>query len=67
MTKYKVEVNEKECIGCGACTVACNNFVMKGNVAKPVKDIIEQADFKANKEAEEGCPVSAITVKKIEE
>jgi ferredoxin len=67
MTKYKVEVDERTCIGCRACTVACDNFAMKGDKAQPVREIIDQADLKANKDAEEGCPVSAITVKKIEE
>ena len=67
MTKYKVEVDENTCIGCRACNVACDNFTMKGDKAKPVKDIIEQPEFKANKDAEEGCPVGAIKVTKIEE
>ena len=67
MTKYKVELDEKTCIGCGACTVACDNFILSGNKAKAVKDVIDQSEFKANKEAEEGCPVTAIVIKKIEE
>ncbi len=67
MAKYTVEVDPKLCIGCGACTVACDNFVMNGDKAKANNSTIEQADFKANKEAEEGCPVSAIIIKKIEE
>ncbi len=67
MTKYKVEVDEKTCIGCSACTVACDNFIISGDKAKPVNDTIEQADFKANNEASESCPVQAITVKKIED
>jgi ferredoxin len=67
MTKYKVELDERTCIGCMACTVTCDNFVSAGDKAKVVKDVIEQADLKTNKEAEESCPVSAITVKKIEE
>jgi ferredoxin len=67
MTKYKVEVDPKVCIGCGACTVACDNFTMNGDKAKPVKDIIDQSELKCNKEAEEGCPVQAISVKKIED
>ncbi|MGV8086331.1 MAG: ferredoxin [Candidatus Woesearchaeota archaeon] len=67
MTKYKVEVDEKTCIGCGACTVACDNFALNGDKAKPIKEIIDQSEFKANKEAEEGCPVSCISIKKIEE
>jgi ferredoxin len=67
MTKYKVELDENVCIGCRACTVVCDNFVPKDDKAKVVNATIEQADFKVNKEAEEGCPVGAISIKKIEE
>jgi len=67
MAKYKVELDEKNCIGCMACTAACENFVPHGSKAKVVKEIIDQSELKSNKEAEEGCPVSAVTIKKIED
>jgi ferredoxin len=67
MTKYKVELDANTCIGCRACTVACDNFVPAGDKAKVVNATIEQADLKLNKEAEEGCPVGAIKITKIEE
>jgi len=67
MTKYKVELDENTCIGCRACTVICDNFVPKGDKAKVVHSTIEQADLKVNKEAEEGCPVSAIKITKLNE
>lgn len=67
MAKYKVELDANTCIGCRACTVACENFVPAGDKAKVVNATIEQADLKANKEAEESCPVQAIKITKIEE
>ena len=67
MAKYKVELDEKTCIGCMACTVACENFVANGDKAKVVNATIEQAEFKVNSEAEEGCPVQAIKITKIDE
>lgn len=67
MAKYKVELDEKTCIGCMACTVACENFVPSGDKAKVVNETIEQTDFKSNSEAEEGCPVQAIKITKLEE
>ncbi|MGV8171372.1 MAG: ferredoxin [Candidatus Woesearchaeota archaeon] len=67
MTKYKVELDINTCIGCKACTVACDNFVPNGDKVKVVNPTIEQADLKANKDAEEGCPVSAITITKLED
>ncbi|MGV8141926.1 MAG: ferredoxin [Candidatus Woesearchaeota archaeon] len=67
MTKYKVEVDTDACIGCRACTVICDNFVPNGDKVKVVNSTIEQADFKLNKEAEEGCPVQAIKITKLDE
>lgn len=67
MTKYKVEVDLNTCIGCRACTVVCDNFVPSGEKVKVVNSVVEQANLKTDKEAEEGCPVSAITITKIEE
>jgi len=67
MAKYKVEVDIDTCIGCRACTVISDNFVPNNDKVKVVNPIIEQTDLKHNKEAEEGCPVSAIKVTKIEE
>jgi len=67
MSKYKVELDANTCIGCRACTVACDNFIPKDDKAKVVNEIIEQTDLKANKDAEEGCPVQAITITKIDE
>jgi ferredoxin len=67
MSKYKVELDENTCIGCRACTVACDNFVPHNDKAKVVNETIEQADLKANKDAEEGCPVSAIKITKLAE
>lgn len=67
MAKYKVEVDLDTCIGCKACTVTCDNFVPNGDKVKVVNAVIEQADLKSNKEAEENCPVQAIKVTKLEE
>jgi ferredoxin len=67
MAKYKVEVDTNTCIGCRACTVICDNFVPNGDKVKVVNSTIEQADLKLNKEAEEGCPVQAIKITKLDE
>ncbi|HYD02962.1 MAG TPA: ferredoxin [Alphaproteobacteria bacterium] len=67
MSKYHVELDEKICIGCRACTVACHNFVPNGDKAKVVKHEIEQSELKANKEGAEACPVNCITLTKIED
>jgi ferredoxin len=62
MGKYKIEVDKATCIGCGACTVACSNFVMDGDKAKPVKAEVDE--LTCNQEAADGCPVTAIKVTK---
>ena len=52
-----VKVDQKKCIGCGACVSVCpKGFVMKGGksqVKDPKADCID--------EAIETCPVSAIS------
>ena len=67
MTKYQIELDEKACIGCRACTVACTNFIPSDDKAKVVKDIIDQSELKENKDAEASCPVNCIKITKIEE
>lgn len=59
---YKIKINEKECIGCGACVATCEKcFELKSGkaVAKTSK-----TDDKCAKDAESVCPVSAIKVEK---
>jgi ferredoxin len=62
MVKYSITVDKDACIGCGACTVSCDNFVMDGDKAKPVKSEVD--DLGCNQEAADACPVSAIKVTK---
>ncbi len=64
MVKYKVELDRETCIGCGACTVASDNFVKDGEKAKVVNAEVDSLG--ANQEAADNCPVSAIKVTKIE-
>jgi len=64
MAKIIIAVDEKTCIGCGACTVACDNFTMVGDKAKPVKTEVDEIG--CNQEAADNCPVNAISVKKKE-
>lgn len=63
MTKYKIEVNKEECIGCGACT-SCDNFELDSdNKAKPKKEEVEESG--CNQEAADNCPVSCIKIKEL--
>ncbi|GIU68793.1 MAG: ferredoxin [Candidatus Woesearchaeota archaeon] len=64
MAKYKIELDRNTCIGCGACTVACDNFVTDGDKAKVVNSEVDSIG--CNKEAADGCPVGAIKITKIE-
>lgn len=55
-----VEVDEDECIGCGSCVAVCPEvFEIDGK--SHVKDP-EGAELDKIKEAEQICPVDAITV-----
>ena len=65
MAKYKVEIDEAACIGCGACTATCaDNFEMKdtdaGQKAKVKNADID--DMGCSKEAADVCPVTCIHI-----
>jgi ferredoxin len=61
---FKIELNESECIGCGACVAACQDFFeMEGDKAKAKKK--EAKDIGCAQDAADGCPVSCIHIKKI--
>jgi ferredoxin len=64
MPKYRITLDRETCIGCGSCTVACDNFVTDGDKAKVVRSEVDELG--ANKEACEACPVNAIKIIKIE-
>ena len=70
--KYKITQNQKECIGCGACTAVCPKFWKLNNEGKAGlinsknnELIIEEKDLKCNKEAAESCPIEIIKIEKI--
>ena len=63
MSKFQITVS-KDCIGCGACTVTCDNFEIRDDGKAHPKQA-EVTEVGCNKEAEEVCPVSAIKVKQI--
>ncbi len=61
---FKVEINQDECIGCGACVAACeDNFEMEGDKAKVKNSEIEEAG--CSQEAADSCPVSCIKAEEI--
>lgn len=56
----KVKIDKEKCIGCGACVSICGEvFEMKGDKANVKK---ANTDKKCAKEAEESCPVRAISI-----
>ena len=63
MARYKIKIDRNTCIGCGGCT-NCDNFELDDeNKAITKKDDVEEMG--CNKEAEEICPVDAITIEEI--
>lgn len=60
--KYKIEFDEKKCLGCGACT-QCDNWEMTDEgKAKPKK--IELEEIGCNQDAVYICPVNIIKIVK---
>lgn len=60
----KASVDKDVCIGCGLCPTICNEvFEMDddGKAVAKITDVPKESEEGA-KEAEEACPVNAITV-----
>jgi ferredoxin len=58
----KIKVNRETCIGCGACISICPaSFEMFEGKAREKKSEIKK--ITCEKDAAEGCPVNAISVK----
>ncbi|MFC1691307.1 ferredoxin [Nanoarchaeota archaeon] len=74
MTKYKVEHDKPNCIGCGACAAVCpESWEMVEDGKSKLKGAkegenqietkeIEDAEFDSNKEAADSCPVNVIHI-----
>ena len=59
----KAAVDRETCIGCGNCEAVCPDvFVLDDDgKSKVIVEVIPQESEACAKEAEEQCPVSAIT------
>ncbi len=73
---YIIEYDRKGCIGAGICVAAAGKHWIMNDDGKAdligskeengifIKEITEE-ELKENKEAEEGCPVRVILIKKV--
>lgn len=78
MVKFKLLHNRPDCIGCAACAAVAPDFwEMSEDGKSDIKQCkkrpdgweerdIEDADFHANKEAADSCPVNVIHIKNTE-
>jgi ferredoxin len=58
----KIKVDQEKCIGCGACVAICpKSFAMVEGKAKEKASEVKK--ITCEKEASEGCPVNAISIK----
>jgi len=62
MSKFKIKFNREACISCSACVSMCDNWVLEGGKVNPKKTEISDKELKANKEAQDVCPVQAIKI-----
>ena len=65
MAKYKIEIVEDECIGCGVCESTCGDnweLVEKDGQYKAKQKKKNVDDIGCNKEAAEVCPVNCIHI-----
>lgn len=77
MTKYKVDINRPDCIGCGACAaVSPDHWEMNADGKIDIKGgkkagenqekEIAEGDLAPNKEAAESCPVNVIHITNLD-
>ena len=61
----KVTVDQKKCIGCGACAAICPNVFEMVDTKDGPKSKVKQPNTEENcaKQAVSSCPVNAITAK----
>lgn len=65
MSKYRIEVDESTCIGCGVCEGVCaDNWQLaeKGGAYKGNSKKAEVDDLGCNMDAAENCPVTCIHI-----
>lgn len=68
MAKYRIIYDREGCIGAASCCAACpDNWVLaKDGKADFKKEIIEEKELPANKDAAESCPVMVIHIENVE-
>ncbi len=67
MAKFRITVDRKKCIGCGACAAQCpDNFELEtGEEYKAKVKHAEVTELGCNKDAESICPVQAIKIEEL--
>ncbi len=77
MTKFKIEHNRPDCIGCAACAaISPEHWEMHEDGKSDIKNSIkrddgweekdiEEADFVTNKDAADACPVNVIHIRNL--
>lgn len=66
MSDKKIAVDQDTCIGCTTCAAMCPKYFEMGETgkARPVFDTVtDKSDLDSVVEAEQACPVDAISVK----
>ena len=61
----KAYIDRDGCISCGLCAETCPNVFRMADdgIAEAYRDEVPEEDAESAVEAQEGCPVSVITVK----
>lgn len=64
MAKFKINQDLDKCLGCGACSSACDNWQANDD-GKFVPQKDELDDIACNKQAADVCPVQCIKIEKV--
>ncbi|MBU0929956.1 MAG: ferredoxin [Nanoarchaeota archaeon] len=62
MTNYKIKIDHKACIGCGACASVCDEVFEMKEINREYKAVAKKKESSSPcvKEAADTCPVNAI-------
>ena len=63
---FKIEVDQDACVGCGACEAAAPEVFALNDDGKAEPKKAEVENDSEAQEGAEACPVSCITISKIE-
>ena len=66
MSRYRVSIDRKGCIGDAICTALCQNWYMDSDGKASFRnELIVQEEYDSNREASISCPTGVIKIDRV--